>query len=142
MVQQPHPRSARRWRERGQGLVEFALVISVLLLIAIAILDLGRAIYAYSVVSNCAREGARYGVVWQYDEDRTDIETDIRNVVRNAAVGLDRTQLTVAVIVDTTLETIQVLVSYDFRLITPLVANAIGGGSLTLAASATMYTGH
>ncbi len=140
MVQQPHPRSARGGRERGQGLVEFALVISVLLLIVIAILDFGRAIYAYSVVSNCAREGARYGVVWQYDEDKTDIVADITDMVEARAVGLDRTQLSVTV--TTTTDTVQVLVSYNFKLITPLVANVIGGGSLTLATSATMYTGY
>jgi len=141
MAQQPRCQSNRQERERGQGLVEFALVISLLLLIVIAILDFGRAIYAYSVVSNCAREGARYGTVWQYDEERTDdMEADITDVVRNAAVGLDRSQLSVSV--TTTIDTVQVLVSYDFRLVTPLVANVIGGGSLTLATSATMYTGY
>jgi Flp pilus assembly protein TadG len=140
MIQRRTFKSARGGRERGQGLVEFALVIPILLLIVIAILDFGRAIYAYSVVSNCAREGARYGVVWQYDEDKTDIVTDITDVVEDRAVGLDRTQLSVTV--TTTTDTVQVLVSYNFKLITPLVANVIGGGSLTLATSATMYTGY
>jgi Flp pilus assembly protein TadG len=140
MIQRRTFKSARGGRERGQSLVEFALVISVLLLIVIAILDFGRAIYAYSVVSNCAREGARYGVVWPYDEDKTDIVTDITDVVEDRAVGLDRTQLSVTV--TTTTDTVQVLVSYNFKLITPLVANVIGGGSLTLATSATMYTGY
>ena len=121
-------------------MVEFTLVISLLLLIVIAILDFGRAIYAYSVVSNCAREGARYGVVWQYDDDRTDIVADITDVVEDMAVALDRSRLSVSV--TTTTDAVQVLVSYDFRLITPLVANVIGGGSLTMATSATMYTGY
>jgi Flp pilus assembly protein TadG len=51
--------------ERGQALVEFALVIPVLLLIFMGILDFGRAIYAYNTLSNAAREGARVAIVDQ-----------------------------------------------------------------------------
>ena len=50
-------------RDRGQGLVEIALVLPVFLLIVLGTIDFGRAIYIYSVMSNGAREGARYAIV-------------------------------------------------------------------------------
>lgn len=50
---------------RGQGLVEFALLLPVLLLILFGLFDFGRAIFAYNTVSNAAREGARIAIVDQ-----------------------------------------------------------------------------
>jgi Flp pilus assembly protein TadG len=49
--------------ERGQSLVEFALVLPVLLFIFMGIFDFGRVMFLYSQLSNGAREAARYGAV-------------------------------------------------------------------------------
>lgn len=46
-------------RERGQGVVEFALVIPIFLLVVFGLLDAGRAVHTNSVLSQAAREGAR-----------------------------------------------------------------------------------
>lgn len=51
------PRSSRK----GQGLVEFALVLPVFLLILFGLIDVGRFVYLNSVLSQAAREGARVG---------------------------------------------------------------------------------
>lgn len=56
----------RRGPGRGQALVEFALVIPIFLLVLVAIFDLGRAVFAYSTLTNAAREGARIAIVNQY----------------------------------------------------------------------------
>ena len=48
-------------RERGQSLVETAVVLPILLLLVAAIVDFGRAFDAYIVLTNAAREGARFG---------------------------------------------------------------------------------
>lgn len=56
---------SKRDGQRGQGLVEFALVIPLLLLLLFAILDFGRAVYAYSTISNQARAGSRVAIVDQ-----------------------------------------------------------------------------
>jgi hypothetical protein len=48
-----------RCRERGQAVVEFALAITVFLVILMGIVDLGRGIYMYNGVSQAAREIAR-----------------------------------------------------------------------------------
>jgi hypothetical protein len=54
-------RSARvaRERQRGQTLVEFALVLIPFLLLLMGIFDLGRGIYTYNAASQAAREIAR-----------------------------------------------------------------------------------
>lgn len=56
-------RLRRRDGERGQGLVEFALVVPLFLLIVFSMLDMGRAIWANDAVDNAAREGARFASV-------------------------------------------------------------------------------
>jgi len=52
-----------RRRALGQGLVEFALVIPIFLLMVFGIIDFGRVVYMNSVLSQAAREGARVGSV-------------------------------------------------------------------------------
>lgn len=127
---------ANRHRERGDGLVEFALILPVLMLVLMGILDLGRAVYAYNVVANSAREGARYGIASPSDT------VGMINVARSSAVGLDPNRITVT-IDNPTSDTLRVAVSYDFHLVTPLVAQVLGGRSaLLLTSQATMYTGY
>ena len=48
-------------REGGQSLVETAVVFPILVLLLAAIVDFGRAFDAYIVLTNAAREGARFG---------------------------------------------------------------------------------
>ncbi|MCK4452155.1 MAG: thrombospondin type 3 repeat-containing protein, partial [Anaerolineae bacterium] len=48
---------------RGQGLVEFALILPLLLLLILGIIEFGYVFTVYTGLFNAAREGARYGVV-------------------------------------------------------------------------------
>jgi hypothetical protein len=48
---------------RGMALAEFAIGLTVLLLLVFGIVDLGRAVFAYNTISNCAREGTRFAIV-------------------------------------------------------------------------------
>lgn len=52
-------RFRRERRSPGQALVEFAVAITVFLLLIMAIVDFGRGIYMYNGVSQAAREIAR-----------------------------------------------------------------------------------
>jgi Flp pilus assembly protein TadG len=54
-----------RSRSAGQGLVEFAAVLPVILLLFLGIFDFGRAVFAINTVANAAREGARVAAVDQ-----------------------------------------------------------------------------
>jgi TadE-like protein len=56
----------RRRKSRGQGLVEFALVFPVFIVLVFALFDVGRAVFAYNEITNAAREGARLAMVNQH----------------------------------------------------------------------------
>jgi Flp pilus assembly protein TadG len=54
----------RKWRsERGAALLEAAMTIPLLLLVAIGTLEFGRAYQTWQVLTNAAREGARMAVL-------------------------------------------------------------------------------
>lgn len=48
---------------KGQSLVEFALVSIFLFMMLVGIIEAGRFLLVYSVISNAAQEGSRYGIV-------------------------------------------------------------------------------
>jgi Flp pilus assembly protein TadG len=56
-------RPPKRARSRGQGLVEFALLAPVLLLILLFAIDFGRALYGWVVLQNSARIAANYAAL-------------------------------------------------------------------------------
>jgi len=58
MIRTRRPRS-----DRGQSLVEFALVLPVFVILVVGILDFGRAVWATSALASSAREAARYAIV-------------------------------------------------------------------------------
>jgi Flp pilus assembly protein TadG len=53
----------RTRRDRGQTLVEFALVLPVFMLLLFGLLDMGRFVYLNSTLSQAAREAARVAAV-------------------------------------------------------------------------------
>ena len=54
-------RNNRRQLSKGQGLVEFALVIPIFLLLLFGIFEFGRYLTAIITINTASREGARYG---------------------------------------------------------------------------------
>jgi Flp pilus assembly protein TadG len=67
-------------REKGQGLVEFALILTPLLMLLLGIVQFGFVFNAYITVSTAAREGARSGTIYVYDRTKTVSENDrLRN---------------------------------------------------------------
>jgi Flp pilus assembly protein TadG len=67
--------------DRGQTLVEFALILPIFVLVLVGLLDAGRAVYAFSTVQNASREAVRLAIV---DQSVTAIKT----AATDAAVGL------------------------------------------------------
>src|SRR5690348_2938556 len=114
----------------GQGLVEFALILPVLVLIFMGIVDFGRAIYAYNAVSNAAREGARTGIVDQRMTSGT-YNAAIEAANQATALGLTASDPTqVLVTFPNTSGTcgtvtvgcpVRVRVQYQFNAITPII---------------------
>lgn len=127
-----------RRSEAGQTLVEFSLVLPVLLVMLFAIVDFGRAMYTWSIVSNAAREGGRTAAV-------QGTTAEINTAVNNAATGLNLGSLTKTYtnVQGTKGTTVTVNVSYAFTYVTPIspLLNLIGGASLsnpTITSSSSM----
>jgi hypothetical protein len=55
--------SERRRRTKGQGLVEFALITPVVLLLLLVTIDFGRALYGWVVLQNAARIAANFAAL-------------------------------------------------------------------------------
>lgn len=54
-------------KKNGQGLLEFALVLPIILLLVFGIIEFARIFQAWLVISNAARFGVRYAVTGEYD---------------------------------------------------------------------------
>jgi len=134
-----------RSRGRGQGLVEFALVFPVFVLLVFALFDVGRAVFSYNEITNAAREGARIAMV---NQDPTSIEDRIQGQSSGTTVD----QCVYFIEVDSVFPTCakntitpanpcpatlkvgciaHVEVWTDYSPITPLVSNIIGPMTLT-----------
>ena len=133
-------RNLLRSRQRGQTLVEFALIIPIFLLLTVGFLDLGRAVYYYSAIHNAAREGARYGVVLETDSDgnftagqRIEIKTRARD--KAVAVGVTLADVdaydpaSFPATPGRNVDIIRVCVNFEFSPITPFIAQILGAGN-------------
>ena len=80
-----------RRRERGQSLVEAAVILPILLLLVAAAVDFGRAFDAYIVLTNAVREGARFGTLRQPQPPVSDIQDIV--VVDVLGSGTNITQM-------------------------------------------------
>lgn len=56
-------RMLKRRSHRGQGLVEFALVLPIFMICLVAIFDVGHVVWANDALSNATREAARFAIV-------------------------------------------------------------------------------
>ena len=52
-----------RSKSKAQGMVEFALITPILLLLLFGVIDFGWMVFNYSQLYNALREGVRYGSV-------------------------------------------------------------------------------
>jgi Flp pilus assembly protein TadG len=69
--------------DRGQSLVEFALVLMPLFIILLGIIQFGFVFNSYVTITNATREGARTGTIYMYDPALSKAQND---VARNNAV--------------------------------------------------------
>jgi Flp pilus assembly protein TadG len=76
------PKTRPGRRERGQSLVEAAVILPILLLLVAAVVDFGRAFDTYIVLTNAAREGARFGSL-----ANPLTESEIKDLVYDDVVG-------------------------------------------------------
>lgn len=122
----------RRRVDRGQNLVELAIVMPLLLLILMGVIDLGRAFHAYIVVENAAREAARYGASHPSQLTGAD-SAEERAITEATNAGISPVTVSVQKLSGSD-TTIQATVSYQFS----LLSGFLGIGPLNLTGTAEM----
>lgn len=110
--------------KKGQSMVEFVMVLPLFLIILLGMIEFGLIFNAYITIINGAREGARTGSVGGSD-------FQIESQVENISNLLDLDMLSVSISPNESLrsrgDSLEVLVDYDYKMITPLIGTLLGG---------------
>jgi Flp pilus assembly protein TadG len=108
--------------EKGQSLIEFAILLPLLLLLLMGILEFGLMLNAYLSINNSAREGARLGIV-----DGSNLE--ISELITNLSPTLNTENLIVNIIPlegsRKSGDTLTVEVIYNYQVIIPIISNIL-----------------
>lgn len=128
--------------ERGQSLMELALMMTLLLVILAGILDIGRAYFTYVALRDAAGEGAYYGSIhptWHDAGDYPNPNNIEYRVKQSAPTGglINWSLATVTVQAPDTKpgQMVKVTVAYDYTLVTPFIGALIGSQTTQLKAS-------
>jgi Flp pilus assembly protein TadG len=149
----PSAAAGRQWRlntgnERGQAMLETAVILPIILLVCVSIFEFGRAYQTTQVLTNAAREGARVAVLPSSTTE--DVQARVSAYLQSGQLG-NYASATVAVdpnvtisIGASTASASLVTVSYpfSFMVLNPVV-NLVSKGSalgdpITLTSSAEM----
>jgi Flp pilus assembly protein TadG len=141
-------RNGRFGSERGSALLEMAMTLPLLLLVSVAIFELGRAYQTQQILTNAAREGARLAVL--PDASTANIQTRVRQYLQMGQLSnvsdatVDVTTTATIPMGASTVSASVVTVNYPFqftvlgpvaRLVVP---NSTLGGPITLSAASEM----
>src|SRR5258708_15266390 len=85
----------RKHRQRGAVVLEFGLAFLIFVAAFYGIMEFGRIVASYNILSGAAREGARYAVVHGSSSGSEATASDIQTVVRKWAVGVDTSAVAV-----------------------------------------------
>lgn len=121
----------RRDRERGQTLVEFALILPVFILVLMGIFDLGRAVYAFNTISNASREAVRLAIV-----DQNPAAVEAKAIGHAVALGIGPADVDLSFRKPNSTELcvspvalaceVEVVVRYQYTAATPVIGNIVG----------------
>lgn len=114
---------ATRRGEKGQAVVEMALVLPVLVLLVVGTMEFGRLFGAYLTIAHAAREGARLGIAGASDAE---IEDAVRGQAEHLDGAADPQRLVVSVSPPAPERvpgetTLTVTVTYEFRFVLPWI---------------------
>lgn len=120
-------------RDRGQTLVEFALILPIFILLLVGIFDMGRGVFAYNTINNAAREAVRVAIVNQTNSvieaeaikqavtlnlTGTDVDVNFLQPDYSNAAPCNATPRTGCVV--------EVIVRYQYTAATPIIGNIVG----------------
>jgi len=126
-------------RQRGDAIVELALLVPILVLMLCGVLELGRVVDAWIVVNNAAREGAREAALAYPDSATlsTAQSATLDYLTRGFAPRGDISAPSVPN-VQLTSDTVQVTAEADVQIYTPLFQTMLGGQVVHVQAVAAM----
>ena len=134
--------------ERGAELLEAAITIPILLLIAVGIFDLGRAYQTWEVLTNAAREGARVSVLpgttvaAVQDRARAYMQSGQLSNADSATITVDRNATIVVNGGNVTASQVTVQYPFSFIALQPVARlvnpSSTQSGTLTMVATALM----
>lgn len=117
---------------KGQGLVEFALVLPLFLVLLFGIVEFGRAWMTKNIITGAAREAVRRYVVAPYDNSVAQMRGD--NVLLSAGLDLGRRTITLS----ETENTMQVDVTYNLPFIVGALIPGLPSDNILLTTSTSM----
>jgi Flp pilus assembly protein TadG len=133
---------------RGAAIIETALTLPIILLVAVGIFEFGRAFETWEVMTNAAREGARIAVLPNPAVGAADARVRdylaMGGLTNDNTVGVDVAPATVDMGAAGTASASQVTITYPFTfmVLQPVaqlvVRGALTGAPITLTASAVM----
>jgi Flp pilus assembly protein TadG len=134
----------RKRSERGAALVEAAVTIPILLLIAVGIFEFGRAYQTWQVLTNAAREGARLAVT--PGSSTANVEALVRDYMQNGGLPNHATAKVQVVrnvaLPSGTASNITIGYPFSFMVLQPVIqliqAGSATGEPITMGATATM----
>lgn len=116
-----------RHSQRGQSLVELAIVTPFLLLLFMGTVDVGRIIFAYIALEDAVQEGS----IYRSHNPTADLAT-VRTRVQTSSNHTEVTNATVTM--STCLSsTVSVTATYSLPVITPVASQILGGNYLLSA---------
>ena len=132
--------------QKGQNLVEFALVVTLLLLLVVGICEFGRAWNLYQILANASREGARLAALPSGFTSPAAVTAQVKNYL--ATGNVDPAKATVSIGgagVDGgtgTQVSITVTYPYKFGYVGPVIRlinpGATAGADITITAQSVM----
>ncbi|MEH7346310.1 TadE family protein [Bacillus sp. JJ1532] len=106
--------------EKGQSLVEFALVVPVLILILCGIIDFGQILHAHLKIDHAGREAARAASIGKSEAEIKDTAVNYGSPIRlqpsNVTVDLDSINKEAKITIH----------DYQVTFLTPLIGNIVG----------------
>jgi Flp pilus assembly protein TadG len=123
-------------QERGAALIEAALVLPIMLLIAVGIFEFGRAYQVLEVLTNAAREGARVAVL-PYTTD-ADAEARVRQFLQvggldsddTVNIGFTATTVSMGAAGNASATRVTVTYPFSFMVFQPVARLVVSGSSI------------
>ena len=127
-------------RQEGASAVEFALILPLLLILVFGIIEFSILFYDKAMITNASREGARVGIVYQYQDggpnhpDDTEIAAAIVQYVQNHLISFGAGSVVSTTITrngDSSGDPLRVTVNYQYNFLVFDSLLSLVGGSLS-----------